>query len=207
MLYGCSVVWFCRYDNNTNGLKTDVRWNFTGKEVKISANFYNETDPATLDLQMGCELNVKSTYVNGKSKLNFIDTYGYWGIDWFIDFGSKPFHSELKVAYNPQTVFTRFSYGEKNFAIQLVPAYPLISYDMQVNWQPAVMNFTLTADLIERKISIVSNTSMDSYSGSVHWEKTNGLHKLIVSITSLQMLSLNVVITDTDTNRHKHIQK
>ena len=146
-----------------------------------SANFYNETDPATLDMKIGLDLNFKSPYLSGKSKLSFVDTYGYWGIDWLVDLGKKPLHGELKVAYNPQTVFTRFVYGGKSFAIQLVPAFPLISYDMQINWYPAIMNFTMKADLIKRKINIVSNTSMNSYSGEVHWEKANSRHKLVVS--------------------------
>ena len=147
----------------------------------ISANFYNETDPATLDMKMGLKFNVIGAFLNGKCELNFIDTYGFWGIDLLVDFGNKPFRSELKVAYNPQTVFTRFAYGDKNLAVQLVPAYPVISYDMQVNWKPALVNLTIKADLIQRKIDVVTNTSRSSYAGDIKWEKANGIQKLIVS--------------------------
>ena len=186
-------MFYYRYDNVTNGLKTKFIWDVTGKEAEVSANFYNETDPATLDLQIGLDFSVKSSFVNGRSKLNFVDTYGYWGIDWSIDFGRKPLNFEVKVAYNPQTVFTRFAYGDKGFAVQLVPAYPLISYDMQVDWYPAVMNFTVKADLIHKRINIISNTSIDSFFGEIQWEKTNGLHKLVVSIASFANLIFSCV--------------
>lgn len=164
-------------------MTTNFRWNFTGNDVIVSANYFNETDPATLDLKLGMEISVMSSYLKGITLLNFIDTYGFWGIDWLIDFGKTPFKSELKIAYNPQTVFARIAYGDKNFAVQLVPSYPVISYDMQINWPPTYVNFTVKADLNERKLTVITNTSLNSYIGEIDWAKRNGIQNLIVSIS------------------------
>lgn len=171
-----------RYDNITHGLKTNFTWNYySGQESMVSTNFYNETDPATLDLKLGMEVNIVSPLLKGKSKFTFVDTYGFWGVDWLVDYGNVPFQCEVKVAYNPQTIFTRIIYGRKTFAIQLVPSHPVISYDMQIDWPPTRLNQTMKADLIQRRIKLVTNTSENSYSGEMYWLEANGLQKLIVS--------------------------
>eukprot|EP00794_Sanderia_malayensis_P009953 gene9953-10973_t len=169
------------YDNKTHGVQASLTSNITQNEVTISAKYYNKTDPASLDLKMGLELDIKSGEINLNHKLLFVDTYEYWGFDWSVDYGQPLIKAELKVAYNPQTVFFKFQHGRQNFAVHLQPSFPVIVLDLGLNWYPLVSNFSLNLDLKNAIFGVVANTTSHSYAGRLEWKKGSKEQQLLVN--------------------------
>ena len=175
-----SHFYFNRYDNKTHGLTANIHSNITQDEISITTKYFNNTDPATLDLKMGLEFDLISYFITVSNQLYFVDTYEYWGFNWLLDYGKAPINAELKVAYNPQTVFVKWMYGERNFAIKLVPSFPVISFDTQIQWQPVVMNVTAKLDIKNATVKIIANTSSTSYGGYAGWLKKRGEQQILV---------------------------
>ncbi len=137
--------------------------NITQSEITISGKYFNETNAATLDLKMGLEFDITTPYSSIKQKLIFVDTYEYWGFNWLLDHGKQPISADLKVAYNPQTVFFKFQYGGRYFAVQLQPTFPVVGMDLAINWRPFISNVTLNLDFRNVVAAAVANTTSYSY--------------------------------------------
>ncbi len=140
---------------------------------------------------MGLEFDILSNAISLNHRLLFVDTYEYWGFDWLVDYGKEPINAELKVAYNPQTVFFKFQYGVRNFAVQLQPSFPVIILDLGISWRPVVCNLTLNLDLKTPVVAVTANTTAHSYAGRIGWIKGNKQQELSVSKAGQTLLYSN----------------
>ena len=182
------------YDNKTHGLQATLVSNITKNELTISASYVNKTDPASLDLKMGFEFDILTQDFAINHQVFFTDTYEYWGFDWLVDYGKQPISATFKVAYNPQTIFFKWEYGERNFAVNLQPNFPVIALDVGINWQPEMLNLTLNMDLVKALISMSANTSTHSYGSHIGWVKKKSVQEFNVSgiLKGLDMKHVNI---------------
>eukprot|EP00795_Rhopilema_esculentum_P006498 gene6498-11955_t len=173
-----------RYDNISRGLEAELTSNITKSPVVLATRYFNETNPLTLDIKMGIEIQLVSGNSVTKTFLHFTDTYSYWGFKWLFEHQKARMDAELKVAYNPQTIFMSWNYGDKKFALQLVPSFPIFSIDLLVNWQPKYANLTLKGDVNKGRLEIVANTTTYSFGAMASLNRYQGYNELLLSMRS-----------------------
>ena len=139
---------------------------------------------------MGIEVQLVSGNSVTKTFLHFTDTYSYWGLKWLFEHQKVRMDAELKVAYNPQTIFMSWNYGDKKFALQLVPSFPIFSIDLLVNWQPKYANLTLKGDVNKGRLEIVANTTTYSFGAAASLSRYQGYNELLVGFGFCQAFNI-----------------
>lgn len=123
------IVLTYNFNKETNEIDTTLRSNFTKTPISIFGKFFNETNPSTLNQNVGGAFHFALGKYYMKHKIFYKNTYEYWALGTQLEYTpGRTASLDVKIQYNPQFFHLNFTHAPTNTQIlaSALPSLPVL---------------------------------------------------------------------------------
>lgn len=123
------MICFSSFDKFTNEIQGSIESNLTALPLKIYGEFFNITDPATLNRHVGVKGRFKYRKLFIEHTIFYKNTYEYWALGSKFEYSKgKAVTLDMKIQYQPQMIYLTLNHEptNTNFIAKAFPSLPTI---------------------------------------------------------------------------------